>query len=122
MPMHSKCSGAIDVGSWRCNRESQQLHACSLGAWGAVMKLDLTYLERGYEANLYRRRADELRKLAAERTMSAIRLELEAEAVFCDARAKRLDDGEEPKEEPKEPIRVDKNRDLQQLDPPEVLS
>jgi hypothetical protein len=57
------------------------------------MKTELSFLERGYQANLCRRRAAELRALAEKKSMSALRQELLGEADYVDDMAKRYDEG-----------------------------
>ena len=77
------------------------------------MRFELSYLERAYQANLYRIRATRLRELAEKRTGSAAQRELLDEAAWCEGQAQRLDDAEEPAAvSTKEPSRVDSARDI----------
>lgn len=83
------------------------------------MKVELDFLQRAYVANLLRIRATAQRELAESRTMSATREELIAEAKWCDAQARKLDDAfEEKSVSEKEPIRVDARRDIDSIDKP----
>lgn len=71
------------------------------------MKVELDFLQRAYYANLLRIRAAKQRSIAEGRSASATRLELEAEAQWCEAQAQRLDDAfEEKSVSDKEPIRI----------------
>lgn len=59
------------------------------------MKVEFDFLRRAYIANMHRRRALDLRTIAADRTMSAVRQELEAEVAWNEEQARKLDDCEE---------------------------
>jgi hypothetical protein len=77
------------------------------------MKFELCFLERAYQANLLRIRAGKLRELAENRTASATKAEMLEEARWCDERARRFDDAEEPTAtSEKEPSRVNNERDI----------
>lgn len=80
------------------------------------MKVELSHLERGYLANLYRARAAKQRRLAADRSKAAIRAELDAEADWCEEQAQRLDDAEESSVAERPPARVTERRDLDSVD------
>lgn len=85
------------------------------------MKFDLSYLERGAWANLARARASRQRGLAADKSRSSTRMELEAEAAYWESVAQRLDDAEEPTATSEtEPVRVQANdtRDIDYIDRP----
>jgi len=87
------------------------------------MKYDIGFIERGYTANLYRIRASRQRQLAADRSMSATRQELESEAAWCEAQAQKLDDAEEPTTvSDKEPIKAGGRKDIDQADPPKTTA
>lgn len=86
---------------------------------GAAMKVEFDYLRRAYAANMHRRRALDLRTIAADRTMSAVRQELEAEATWNEEQARKLDDCEELSEKPVvAPIRADPRSDIDSVDGP----
>jgi hypothetical protein len=82
------------------------------------VKQELTFLERGYMANLCRRRAAELRENIQRFSTAAVRAELTAEAKHVEEMARRYDDGEDPLSE-KQPIQVNPRIDLDQLDAPQ---
>jgi len=83
------------------------------------MKADMSFLERGYVANLYRIRAAHQRSLASTRTASATRQELEAEAAWCEQQALKLDDAEETTTaSEKEPIKANPRLDIDAVDKP----
>ncbi len=83
------------------------------------MKFDLSHLERGYHANLLRRRAIEARAIAESRSASATQAELREEADYCERQAKRLDDAEESAAvNGKEPIRAGSRIDIDSVDAP----
>lgn len=56
------------------------------------MKIEFDFPRRAITAELYRRRAAELRRKAADRSMSASRQEMEAEAAIHEANADALMD------------------------------
>jgi len=83
------------------------------------MKIEMSFLERGYTANLFRVRASRQRQLASERSGSATRQELEQEAEYCETQARKLDDAEEPAAvSDKAPIRANPRADLDNVDGP----
>lgn len=56
------------------------------------MKIELDLSRRAITAELYRRRAAQLRKMSADRSMSAVRQEMEAEAAQHEQNADLLMD------------------------------
>lgn len=83
------------------------------------MRFDLSFLERGYHANLLRIRASNLRGLVEDRSKAALRQELESEAAWCEEQARKLDDAEESiVASDREPIKVDSRRDIDSVDGP----
>jgi hypothetical protein len=85
------------------------------------MKVEMSFLERGYVANLLRIRARDQKKIASDRNASSTRQELEQEAEWCEAKAQSLDNATEDKIlSEKEPIRLDENskRDINYIDSP----
>lgn len=71
------------------------------------MKVEMNFFERADYANLQRARASRLRELAEDRTMSAVKEELLAEAKWREERARKLDDAIEDRVSEREPIRLD---------------
>jgi len=59
------------------------------------MRFEMGFQDRAYAANLFRRRRDELRQLASQKSMSGIRQDLEAEAAYAEDTATRFDRGGE---------------------------
>lgn len=83
------------------------------------MKFELTFLERGYYANILRAKAEHLAALIDERSASATAQELRGEIAYLQAQARRLDEAEEPAAvSDKEPIRVHPRRDIDAVDAP----
>jgi hypothetical protein len=83
------------------------------------MKVEFDFLRRAYAANMHRRRALEIRSIASDRTMSAVRKELEDEAAWNEEQARKLDDCEEQSEKPAAtPTRADPRLDIDSIDAP----
>lgn len=81
------------------------------------MRVEFDFLRRAYAANMHRRRALEIRAIAADRTMSAVRQELEAEATWNEEQARRLDDCDDQAEKnAATPTKVDARADLDYID------
>lgn len=81
------------------------------------MKVEFDFLRRSYLANMHRRRALDLRAIASDRTMSAVRQDLESEATWNEEAARKLDDCEEQSEKPMtKPTVAEANSDISYLD------
>lgn len=79
------------------------------------MKIDLTPQDRGYVANVLRRRAQECRSLANDARVGQLRLDRQEEAGMADSLAKRFDDGDDEVTE-KATVTSDPRVDLDYLD------
>ncbi len=80
------------------------------------MKIDLSPQDRGYVANILRRRADECRDNAKNARVGQLRLDRDEEAVMADALAKRFDDGDDEPTDKTPNVEVNPRGDLDYLD------
>ena len=80
------------------------------------MKIDLTPQDRGYVANILRRRAEECRENAKTARVGQLRLDRDEEASMADALAKRFDDGDDEPSERVPSVTPDPRSDLDYLD------
>lgn len=80
------------------------------------MKIDLAHTDRGYMANLLRRRRDELAQLAGRKSGGDTKAEFDLEQTYVEALATRLDRGEEA--EKAAPITADPRVDIDSVDKP----
>lgn len=84
------------------------------------MKVEMTPLERGYTANLLRRRAMEAAHNAASTIEDRQRVEFEQEAQLAEVLAIRFDDAEDILMERKNaPAVVNQRRDIDVVDKPQ---
>lgn len=82
------------------------------------MRCEFTFLERGYLANLCRRRVTELRANAEKKSMSSQKQELIEEAEHIEGIAQRFDDGEEPEKVVSIPRTAQPGLDINYVDEP----
>lgn len=76
----------------------------------------LNFLERAYQANLYRRRAAEVEQLIQNARLASTKLSLTAELDHCETMAMALDDCEDETETSAPLVKAKHNSDISYID------